>query len=201
VLGLTLVLSAAGTHSRSQKVEEFAFGCDCFGYVQMAQEIRESAARCELPDFSLESAHTRLLINLMQSEKVALARWNAMVAPHAHHYYAAGGHDGVNYLPGTGLLLALFPKGKAVHALNRTVIGLFVVVGMLTLVVAARNRAWAAAGSVILALQLGLEILGSIDRNYSIHAVLAPLLLSITALLLAFSLRERPGTSALLALV
>jgi hypothetical protein len=203
LLGLALFLSAAGAHLRSMAWEEYPKCCDAFGYLRMAKEVRRAVSRGEYPDYRLDSPHIRLLIDLMQSHNEPLPAWDAFIAPHAHHYFPRAGRVGVQYPPGTGLVLALFPEGIAVHRLNRFVVALFLVVGLGILVLAARNQSWAAAGGVIFALQLGLEILGWVgDSSYSINVILAPLLLSFLLLYLALVLRlgaERASAAACVA--
>ena len=199
-LGLALVFSALTTDRRARQVEEYPCCCDPFGYLQMAQDIREAVATGRNPQFIIESPHTRLLIELMQSHHVPLAYWEDMVAPLAYHYFPRVNHVGVQYPPGAGLMLALFPQDKALHSLNLLVIALFLASGLVMLTVAAVKRAWLSAGFLILALDLGLEILGEIDNaSFSINAMLAPLLLSGLCLFSAFGVRTDSGKSLYLA--
>ena len=118
-LAVALLLSAQYTYQRSLSVEEYAFACDPFGYLRMATEVRHAVAKRDLPQFHLDSAQTRLLIEHMQSREVPVGLWEEMVAPHAHHYFPQAGSVGVQYPPGTGLILALFPEGQAVDGLNQ----------------------------------------------------------------------------------
>ena len=137
---------------------------------------------------------TRLLIDLMQSRQAPLLLWEEMIAPHAHHYFPQAGSVGVQYPPGTGLMLALFPEGQAVDGLNQATIALFLVTGCLVLVFAGTRRAWVSAGFVTMALYLGLVILRKIGTDsYSINAVLAPLLLGFLCIFAALGLRSGPG--------
>jgi hypothetical protein len=157
----------------------------------MAQDIRQAANSGSRPRFTIESDHSRLLIELMQSRNVPLPLWQHMVGPLAYHYFPRSDQVGVRYPPGTGLMLALFPQGKALHGLDRLVIAVFLAGGLIILVVAAVKRAWLSAGLFILALELGLEVLGKIDNaSFSINAVLAPLLLSGLCLFAAFGWRS-----------
>lgn len=194
-LGVALVISALTTDRRARQVEENPSFCDPFGYLQMAQNIRQAAAAGKAPQFTLESPHTRLLIGLMESQEVPLPVWDEMVAPLAYHYFPAADHVAVQYSPGAGLLLALFPEGRALHVLNRCVIAIFLVAGLIMLVVAAVKRLPVSAGFFILALILGLEILARIDNaSFSINALLAPLLLSALCLAAAWAAQSRyPG--------
>ncbi|MBA3322708.1 MAG: hypothetical protein H0T45_14835, partial [Pyrinomonadaceae bacterium] len=86
-LAVALVVAAQIAAQRGAQVEEYPHGCDSFGYLRMAQEIRQAAGRGELPRFNLESEHTRLLIDLMRSRDVSPNLWDEMIAPHAHHYF------------------------------------------------------------------------------------------------------------------
>jgi hypothetical protein len=178
-LGASLLLSGQTAYRRAMQVQEYALGCDPFGYLTMAREFRQAASKLELPQFSLESTQTRVLIELMRSHHTPLHLWDELVAPHAHHFFPEAGWVGVQYPPGAGLALAFFPEGKAIHGLNQTVIGLFIAGGLLLLLIATTTQAWIAAGFVTLALHLGLKILGRIGTDsFSINAILAPLFLS-----------------------
>jgi hypothetical protein len=179
VMAATVVISAQSAYRKSLTTEEFAHKCDQFGYLRMAKEIRQAASELNLPEFKLESRQTRLLINFMQSQNVPVPLWDEVVAPHAHHYFPKSNSVGVQYPPGTGLTLALFPEGKAVYSLNRTVVIFFVLAGFVALGIAAWKAAWASAGLVTLAIHLGLAILGRMgDLSFSINAVFIPLLMS-----------------------
>jgi hypothetical protein len=189
-----LLLSAQYAYQRSLRVEEYAFACDPFGYLRMARQVRQAVASLELPQFHLESSQTRLLIDLMQLREVPLGLWEEMVAPHAHHYFPRAGSVGVQYPPGTGLMLALFPEGHAVDGLNRATIALFLVTGFLVLIFAGTRQAWFSAGFVTMALYLGLVMLRKIGTDsYSINAALAPLLLGFLCIFAALGLRPSPG--------
>jgi hypothetical protein len=201
-LGVTLVAAALTTDRRTRQVEENPSFCDPFGYLQMAQEIRHSAAAGTTPEFVLETPHTRLLIKLMQSQQVPLPIWDEMVAPLAYHYFPVADHVAVQYSPGAGLALSAFPEGRALHGLNRFVIAIFLIAGLIVLVVAAVKRLPLAAGFFILALNVGLEILANLnDASFSVNALLAPLLLSGLCLAVAGLLRTDKRRSLYLAWV
>ena len=193
-LGGALLFSAYQADQRSQRVEEYALGCDPFGYLMMAREIRQAASTLVLPQFHLELTQTRGLIELMQSRDVPLALWDEIVAPHAHHYFPQAGSVGVQYPPGAGLMLALFPEGHAVAGLTRATVVLFVAAGILLLALAGARQAWLSAGFVALALHLGLGMLGKIGTDsFSINAALAPLLLGFTCVFTALAFRAGSG--------
>jgi hypothetical protein len=189
-----LLVAAQHAYQRSLRVEEYAFACDPFGYLRMAREVRQAVSRLDLPQFHLESSQTRLLIDLMQSQQIPVGLWEEMVAPHAHHYFPRAGSVGVQYPPGTALMLALFTEGQAVDGLNRATIALFLATGFLVLILAARRQAWFSAGFVTLALYVGLVMLGKIGTDsFSINASLAPLLLGFLCVFAALGQRFVPG--------
>ena len=201
-LGIALVCSALATDRRTRQVEEYASLCDPFGYLQTGQDVRKAAAAGRLPDFSIESPHNRLLIRMMQSRGLPLRFWDDLVAPLCHHYFPKADHIGVQYPPGTGFMLALFPEGEALHSLDRLAIGLFVATGLVLLVAAAAGRKWLSAGFAILALVLGLEMLSRIDNaSFSINAMFAPLLLSSLCLCAAFVFSANRAKSTFVALL
>jgi len=183
-LAATVVFSALTADRRARQIEEYPCCCDPFGYLQMAKDIREAQRTGERPDFTIETEHTRLLIQFMQSRQVPVPLWEHLVAPLAYHYFPQTDQVGVQYPPGTGLMLAVFPQDAALHSLGRTVAVIYAVAGLGILVIAAFKRAWIPAGFFILALVVGLDILANIDiASFSINAMLVPLLLS--ALLIA----------------
>jgi len=203
VLSLTILVSAQSAYRQSLNTEEYAYACDSFGYLRMAKEIRQAAFRRELPQFKLESSQTRLLINFMRSQNVPLPDWEEVVAPHAHHYFPKSGSVGVQYPPGTGLTLAMYPEGKAVYGLNQTVVIGFLAVGVMAIVVAGYRRAWASVVLVVLPIHLGLSVLARIGAlSVSINAVLIPVLLSVLLVLASvrFSSNNRNRSALLSAL-
>ena len=154
----------------------------------MAKEIRQAFASGVWPEFKLESTQTRQLIDFMQQRHLPVSRWEEVVAPHAHHYFPQSDAVGVQYPPGTGLVLAMFPQGEAVYRLNRIVVYSFVVIGVAVFVIALLKRAWASLGLVALSLSLGLMVLARLGAlTFSMNAVLVPILL--TCLFSLFALR------------
>lgn len=199
-LGLSFYVSVRTTYRRSLATEEFAYACDSFGYLRMAKQIRQAFSRGVWPNFKLESTQTRLLINFMRERNVPVQRWEEVVAPHAHHYFPQSGYVGVQYPPGTGLILSLFPQGEAVYRLNRLVVWVFAIIGLAALAIAVWKRAWMSIGLVVLALMLGLMVLARLGAlTFSMNAVLVPILL--TCLLSLFALWCRQANHSRLALV
>src|SRR6185436_12053318 len=178
-LAITLIVSALTTDRKARQVEENPSFCDPFGYLQMAKEIRHAVASRTVPQFTLETPHTRLLVELMHLHQQPVPLWDEMVAPLAFHYFPAADHVAVQYPPGAGLMLSLFPEGRALHGLNRMVTIIFLVAGLLMLLAAAINRRLLAASLLVVSLTLGLEIVAKLDNaSFSMNSLLAPLLLS-----------------------
>jgi hypothetical protein len=157
LLGISILLSAWNTYQRTLKVSEYPAGCDAFGYLIMAKEVRRAASNLEMPRFLLESPQSRLLIDFMKSQNVPISKWDEMVAPLAARYFPKADHVGVQYPPGTGLALALFPEKKSVHGLSRVVLLSFVTLGVIALTLAGIKRTWVSAGFVALTLYLGFD--------------------------------------------
>jgi hypothetical protein len=191
MLAVALGSLAVTTDRKARQVEEYPFGSDPFCYLSIAQRIRQGAATGSWPDFTIETPHTRMLIELLQKQPLPQRYWDEMISPLAYHYFPRSNSVGVKCPPGAGLLLASFPQGRALHGLDRVVIGLFVAAGLTILVLAGFKQAWLAAGFVIFALNLGFEVLGRIDNaSFSINAMFAPLLLSGLYLAAALGFRN-----------
>ena len=202
VLAVSLMSLAVTTDRKARQVEEYPFGSDPFCYLSIAQRIRQGAATRSWPDFTIETPHTRMLIELLRKEPLPQHYWDEMISPLAYHYFPRSDRVGVKCPPGAGLLLASFPQNKALHGLDRVVIGLFVATGLAILVLAGFKQAWLAAGFLILALNLGFEILARIDNaSFSINAMFAPLLLSGVCLAAALGFRGDDRKSIWLVLV
>jgi hypothetical protein len=192
LLAFSFYVSARTTYRQALATEEFAYACDSFGYLRMAKQIRHAVSRGTLPEFKLESTQTRLLINFMQQQNLPVPRWEEVVAPHAHHYFPESGYVGVQYPPGTGLVMAMFPQGEAVYRLNRIVVFVFVLVGIGALVIAAWKQAWASIGLVVLALSVGLMVLARLGAlTFSMNAILVPILLMCVLSIFALRFRAR----------
>jgi hypothetical protein len=179
LLAFSFFVTLRYTRHTALRTEEFAYACDQFGYLRMAQQIRHAFAEKEWPEFKLESKQTRTLVNFLQDKHVPTEKMEEVVAPHAHHYFPESGYVGVQYPPGTGLALAMFPEGEALYGLNRLVVFVFAVLGTAALLIAAWKRAWRSVGLLVLAFCLGLLILERIGTlSFSINAVLVPILLT-----------------------
>jgi hypothetical protein len=197
-LALSFYFIVRYSRHEALRTEEFAYGCDSFGYLRMAKQVRSGFSHGERPEFKLESTQTRALIDFMKEKKVPLSTWEEVVAPHAHHYFPRSDFVGVQYPPGTALALAMFPQGEAVYGLNRVVVFIFGLLGVIALLVAIWKRTWASIALLMFAFSLGLFVLVRIGgASFSINASLVPVLLtcflSLGALWLNNSLRHYPA--------
>ena len=180
LLAVALFFSAQSAWRETSQVKEYAVGCDAFGYLQMAQEIRVASAQGRLPDFHLETPHTRALLETLKTEGFPLEQWILAVGPHAHLYFPPIDAVGVQYPPGTALLLSLFPPDYAVQGLNRAVIWFCLALGWVLLGLAAWRRAWWSAGLLALAAHFGMLLLARMAySSFSINALIVPLTVSV----------------------
>jgi hypothetical protein len=113
LLAVALSLSALRASQRAAQAEEYAVGCDAFGYLQMAQEVRRAWAARRRPDFTLETPRTRQLIDFLKSRNVPETEWQFVVGPHAFLYFPRAGHIGPVYPPGMAYALSLFPPSNS----------------------------------------------------------------------------------------
>jgi len=190
-----ILLAAQVAYRKSLITEEYAYACDPFGYLRMAKEIRSAVVQRRAPSFKLESEQTRSLIEFMKSKDVPLPQWEEMVGPHAHHYFPRSDTVAVQYPPGTGLTLAVFPEGQAIFDLNRLVLMVLAMTGIAAILIAAWKRAWISAALVMLGIVTGLLILARVGSvSFSINATLIPLLVSELLMLAALGIRTSGRT-------
>ena len=204
LLASSFYISARTSYRRALATEEFAYACDSFGYLRMAKQIRHAYEHGTWPEFKLESPQTRLLINFMLQNNVAVTRWDEAIAPHAHHYAPQSGYVVAQYPPGTGLVLSMFPQGEAVYRLNRLVVWVFTVTGFAALAIATWKRAWGSIGLVVLALTVGFMVMARLGAlSFSMNALLVPILLTCVFSLVAlrFKTADRDGFALLCALL
>ena len=204
LLAFSLYISARTSYRRALATEEFAYACDSFGYLRMAKQIRHAYERGTWPEFRLESPQTRLLINFMLQNNLPVTRWDEAIAPHAHHYTPQSGSVIVQYPPGTGLVLSMFPQGEAVYRLNRLVVWVFTVTGFAALAIATWKRAWGSIGLVVLALTVGFMVMARLGAlSFSMNAGLVPILLTSVFSLVAlrFKTADRDRLALLFALL
>lgn len=191
ILLASLSLASYDSFQSLKQLEEYAYGCDAFGYLQMARDIRTGFRTSHVPTFGMESEQIHLLVDAFQEKKVPVGEWRLLVGPQAYLYFPKSGQVGVQYPPGTGLALALFSEGKAVLRLNKAIILLFFGSTICAAVIAAIRRRWLGAGFVALALYLGLRMLVENGTfSFSINAIVPVLWLTLAFLFWGLWLRS-----------
>ncbi len=89
---------------------EVPAGCDDFGYMRQAELFRDKGL--DGFDTRLTTPAAEQLFKLMRDSGVPAEQWYQAVAPHCHHYRADTGKVILQYPPGTGALMALFPEER-----------------------------------------------------------------------------------------
>ena len=179
-LAISSILGAWAAHRHTLQYSEYPFGCDSFGYLQMARQIRQSPDALWTADYHLKYEHTTFLSKALRESNLPVERWDESVAPHAHHYFPKADAIGPQYPPGTSLVLAAFPEGKALSGLNVFVIGMLLALGLGLIFLAAFKKAWLAATSISLAALCSLFVVADIGvASYSINAMIVPVVLAI----------------------
>ena len=123
-----------------QQPDLFAAGCDPFGYARQAELFRQNDLIAGL-DTRFDNVETRELINLARSIDPNGNHGSAwVIAPHCHHYNSATEHVILQYPPGTGLLLSLFPEKVALAYVF--IIGMTLVAATFTAFVGVSRPPW-----------------------------------------------------------
>lgn len=182
-----LLFSAFRAWIKLGSVPDFPWGCDLFGHLQIAKEIRTAWKETRWPDFRFTSPQGRELIHWFKLTGTPSARWNEVVAPHAHHYVERSNSIINQYPPGSGLLFSFFKEGYAVSSVTRVEILTFLVLGLSLLFITWRRQKLIPSsnflttmGLVTLSAYLGIDVLEKYRiGNYSLQAILLPLLLTV----------------------
>jgi hypothetical protein len=98
-------------------------GCDGFGYARQAQLFRDQGLMHGF-NTSITAPQAELLVSLAKGTLPNTVSWYEPIAPHCHHYNDHTGKVILQYPPGTGLILALFPEPRAMPYLLITGIAL-----------------------------------------------------------------------------
>lgn len=162
-----------------REVHEFPGECDPFGYLYMAREIKQAREEVRYPSFQIEHPQIRKSIENFRSSPLPSGEWSELIAPHACHYFPQTNTVGLQYPPGTGLVLSFFPIGSAVYFINLLTLASLFLGSLVLLFLCLKNRNLYAMGMVGVTGIVGAETLSWIKtRSYSINCVVLPLLLS-----------------------
>jgi hypothetical protein len=107
----------------------FADGCDVFGYLRLAQVLRDWHSGLEL-DYRISHTQTDQVTEFFRHSKLPEQEWSHFVAPHAHHYNSRSQAIGIQYPPGTGLLLAMFEPSRSIQGLSQFVAIVLALLGL-----------------------------------------------------------------------
>jgi hypothetical protein len=99
---------------------EAAMDCDPFGYLRQARLFDERGLVAGL-DTRLDNATVRLLVETASGLGLPPDAWSQAVAPRCHRYNRATGAVVLQYPPGHGFLLSLFPEGVRARSLHLAV--------------------------------------------------------------------------------
>jgi len=83
-------------------------GCDFYGYVRQADLIRSDPASTWF-ETSLKEDNYRTLIEIGRKSPYEVSSWYQAIAPHCHHYREKTDKIILQYTPGTGMWLSIFP--------------------------------------------------------------------------------------------
>ncbi|MCE9502102.1 MAG: glucosyltransferase domain-containing protein [Leptospira sp.] len=171
-----------------EKINELPIACDPFGYLEMAREFREYFNGGSSPKFIIEHPQSVLVTEKFRSTKISHRDWYMAVAPQAYRYFDISQKTGVQYQPGTGLILGLFPEGKSIRILNRIIIGVLTGAALIGIFYSWRKSKIFSAILIafsFLAFMVYLIILSGF--SFSFNVLLIPLFFSV--LTAYFSLR------------
>lgn len=92
-----------------RQADLFAIGCDAFGYARQAQLFRDKGLLRGL-DTRIDVEEARFLIGVAKTITPDSTQYSEAIAPHCHHYSARVDRIILQYPPGTGLILSIFPE-------------------------------------------------------------------------------------------
>lgn len=104
---LTMVMAAIFLNSFHQHDLQ-PVGCDPFGYARQARLFREHGLKGF--DTAIHTEQAEALVSVAKRKLAGSETWYEPTAPHCHHYVPSSGKVILQYPPGTGAILALFPE-------------------------------------------------------------------------------------------
>jgi hypothetical protein len=171
-------------------------GVDSFGYARSARIFREYFSGVAPLDFSIRDEQTAFLRDVLKGSGAPPEQWYLAVAPVAHHYVAESDKVVLQYPPGTGFLMSLFPEVEAASLLSQLDVVFVFLVFLGFLIWRARQRSlsveelWPLYVSVFASMIL-IDIMT--HRSYSIQAAFIPLIVGHGLLLSSKLSRDCSG--------
>jgi len=139
VIGIGVIfaaLVAVYVASSRPSTPDYPFGCDEFGYARQQELFRNHGLLGGL-DTRVDAPEARFLIETAKQAGLTANQFGEMIAPHCHHHETGTDSVILQYPPGTGFLLSLFPAEREVQVLHvvslvllLTVFGVFAVIGL-----------------------------------------------------------------------
>jgi hypothetical protein len=198
-MAATLALLIGAT---AKPVDLAVIGCDAFGYSQQGQLFRENGLVRGL-DTRIKAEEAKFIVAIAKKITLDSRLWSTAVAPACHHYNPAVDAVILQYPPGTGLILSLFPENPSLNfalIVGRSLASAaFVIAVAMT---APEAGAAALAFSLLIFVQLTIHYRGA-TGSPSIPITLSIIPLSVLLTLLAFrpsNKRASPGLAILLGL-
>jgi hypothetical protein len=182
LLAVILALCTQYSFHSAGRQQEFPQATDRFGYLQMAQDFRRRSAPHDLPPYTVDSPHARLLLDFLRTRPLPLDN-NDFVGPPAYHYVASSRQIICQYPPGVAWMLGLFPPGGAVFTWQLITMAALLLVPAWSFVTLLQRPTVHAATALAFAAAMamgGILMIGS-AISYSVDLVLLPLLIAIAA--------------------
>ena len=167
-----------------------AFGCDSFGYARQAELFRHKGFIGGL-DTKFSNDEAQQLIQVAYSIHPDSGNWSEAIAPHCHHYEKATGQIILQYPPGTGMVLALFPERFALAYVF--IIGMTLVAAAYTISFARHRPAWPAT---LLAVATFSLLAWTMAQSMALASASIPVTVSIIPLAAALSFVAFSGPHA-----
>jgi hypothetical protein len=197
LLALVVLCTAGRALDDASRQPEFVAGCDSFGYLSMAREVRHAWAERRLPRFALASQQSEELVRELSRSGLSPASWDHLVGPHAYYYAPGSGRTIPQYPPGTALAVAPFREGNAVFSLERVDAGVTVLAALALLAFCFARGSWVSAGWVALAAVFAVRLPVVVgDRSFSVEALVIPCLAGSALAALAWERASASGPGA-----
>ncbi len=168
----------------------------------MAQVVREAWTEVHRPNYVMRDAQTPELVKAIEaSGEFVFQDWYQAIAPHAHFYQPAVQAIGIQYPPGAGFVLALFPEASSVRLLNQSLVLIFLCLGLWLLWTARRDDGLLVRRVPLLVAIAATFILCDTSKHYSysIQTSMLPLVLSLLTLIRARFVQEKRNAMVVIA--
>ncbi|MEO5667316.1 MAG: hypothetical protein ABIR96_04580 [Bdellovibrionota bacterium] len=178
-----LVIVASYVVVRWEGRQPFPDGCDSFGYMRLAQILREAVSSGHAPDYTIHHPQIDALRTAFAASSFPVAEWSEALAPQAHHDNPARGTIGIQYPPGTGLVLAPFSPERAPVRYSQSLVILLFLFGAGVLLIFYRRGKTEAALPLVFAAASTMILCDTVKHySYSIQASIPFLIVGLVLL-------------------